>query len=129
LDNIYRDRWQEYHFANGVVADSREKYWRVLEWNRVVAVVTNIRSKRYLTHCNHPDFKFFVIYRWGGQEWKSGMKCEIKEWAVGWSNGQYSFMTDIHFKTGEVVRQYVVANESILEHIHPTCGGVWDLRR
>jgi len=129
LDNIYRDRWQEYHLANGVKVDSREKYWRMLEWNRVIAVVTNIRDKKYLTHCKHPDFKFFVVYRWGGQEWRFGTKHKIQEWAVGWSNGVNSFMTDIHFKTGEIVRQYVVPNTEILGLIHPTCGGTIQFER
>ncbi|MFA5692898.1 MAG: hypothetical protein WC907_04710 [Acholeplasmataceae bacterium] len=129
LDNVYRNRYQEYYFADGVVADSREKYWRLLEWDRVVAVVTYIREKKYLTHCKHSDFKFFVVYRWGGQEWREGTRHKVQEWAVGWSNGELSFMTDIHFKTGEIVRQYVVPNTEIAGLIHHTCGGTWHSKR
>lgn len=128
LDNIYRDRWQEYILADGRKFDSREIYWRLLPWEQVVLVITYIRDKKYLTHCNHSDFKFLVIYRWDGQEWRSNQKHKINEWAVGWSNGVKSFMTDIHFKTGEIVRQYVVDNSEILGHIHPHCGGTCQLQ-
>jgi hypothetical protein len=34
-------------------------------------------------------------------------------------DGQRSFMTDLDFKTGRVVRQYVVDNKEIEGHIHP----------
>ena len=122
-DNIYRDRWQEYHLADGRVMDSRAINWRLVEWERVVQIVTVIRAKKFLTHCRHPDFKFFVIWRWGGHEWVRGEKKRIRQWAVGWSNGEKCFMTDIDFKTGEIVRQYVVPIEQAQRHVHPRVGG------
>jgi len=123
LDNIYRNRWQEYDLADGQKFDSREIYWRQLPWEQVIAITTFIKNKKYLTHCNQPDFKFFVVYRWAGQEWLNNVKHKIAEWAVGWSNGTQSFMTDISFKTGEIIRQYVVDNTEIAGHIHPRVGG------
>jgi len=116
LDNIYKNRWQEYYLADGRKFDSREIYWRVLPWNQVVQIITYIRDKKYLTHSKHPDFKFFVIYRWAGID----ARKEINEWAVGWSNGKNCFMTDIDFKTGKIVRQYVVPVNKVKGHIHPT---------
>jgi len=119
LDNIYRNRWQEYYLADGRKYDSRETYWRYIEWEKVVQIITYIRNKRYVTHCRNPNFRFFVIYRWAGQEWVNGDLRKIKQWAVGWSDGRRSFMTDFDFKSGRVVRQYVVDNKEIEGHIHP----------
>jgi len=129
LDNIYRERWQEYILADGRKFDSREIYWRQLPWEQVISVVTHIRGKTYLTHCNHSDFKFCVVYRWAGMDWQHNEKHRIKQWAVGWSNGERSFMTDIDFKTGKIARQYVVDNAEIAGHIHPHCGGKLCLSR
>ena len=115
LDNIYRDRWQEYHLATGEIADSRKINWRQVEWEKVVKIVTHLAGKSYVLNCNQPDFKFFVIYRNGGFE---GNK-PIHEWAVGWSDGKNCFMTDYDFKAGTVLRQYVVSVEKTRAHIHP----------
>lgn len=123
LDSEYRGRFQEYHMAGGRVYDSRQVNWRQIEWEKVVGIVTNIRDKKYLTHSNHPDFKFFVVYRWAGINYDTGRPVKIREWAVGWSNGEKCFMTDIAFKTGEVVRQYVKPVSEIERHIHPRVGG------
>jgi len=115
LDNIYRNRWQEYYLANGRKFDSREIYWRMLPWNQVVKIVTYINNKKYLVHSNHPNFKLFVVYRWAGYDSKKGV---INEWAVGWSDGKNCFMTDINFKTGEIVKQYIVNVNKIKGHIY-----------
>jgi len=122
-DDIYRQRWQEYHLADGRVEDSRRINWRLVEWDRVVQIVTNIRDRKYLTHCRHPDFKFFLAFRWAGHRWVDGAKRQIREWAVGWSNGERCWLTDIDFKTGEIVRQYVVPVSEVERHIHPRVGG------
>ena len=125
LDSCYRGRWQEYYTADGRKYDSREIYWRLVPWQHVVEIRTYIRDKVYLTHCKHANFRFFVVYRWGGWTWEAGQEepKKINEWAVGWSDGEKCFMTDIDFKTGEIVRQYVVLVEEVQHHIHPTCGG------
>jgi hypothetical protein len=122
-DDIYRERFQQYVLADGRVRDSRQINWRLVEWEQLAAVVTQIRGKRYLTHCKHPDFKFFVVYRWAGQEHVNGKPRPIRQWAVGWSNGAHCFMTDIDFKTGETVGRYVVPVAAVSEHIHPRIGG------
>lgn len=119
LDSEYRDRYQEYYLSDGSVFSSRLVNWRQIEWEKVIAIKTFVRNKTFFTHCKHPDFRFFVVYRWGGDEWKDGQKVKIKQWAVGWSNGENCFMTDIDFKSGEIVRQYVVKVEDIKAHIHP----------
>jgi hypothetical protein len=123
LDSQYRKRWQEFHLASGTVEDSRQIYWRHVDWSQVVQVITHIDGKTYATHCKQPDFKFFVVYRWGGHEWIKGKKKPIREWAVGWSNGEKCFMTDIDFKTGQINRQYVVPVEAVKGHIHPKVRG------
>jgi hypothetical protein len=123
LDNIYRDRFQQYFLADGRVMDSREINWRLVDWDRVVRIVTVIRDKRYVTHCKNPGFRFFVVYRWGGRKWENGTPRQIREWAVGWSDGERCYMTDIDFKTGRIVRQYVVPVERVQKHIHPRVEG------
>jgi len=125
LDNCYRARWQEYYTADGRKYDSRETYWRMVPWQYVVEIKTYIRDKVYLTHCRNAGFRYFVVYRWGGWTWKmiEGTAKKIAEWAVGWSDGEKCFMTDIDFHTGEVVRQYVVSAKEVQHHIHPACGG------
>lgn len=123
LDSQYRNRWQEYHLASGKVEDSRQVYWRHVDWSQVVQVTTRIDGKTYITHCKHPDFKFFVVYRWGGHEWIQNKKKPIKEWAVGWSNGVNCFMTDIDFKTGQIKNQYVVPVGQVANHLHPKIRG------
>jgi len=123
LDCIYRNRWQGYHLANGAVADSRQVYWRNVDWPQVIQVTTHINGKTYATHCKQPDFKFFIVYRWGGHEWQDSKKIKIQEWAVGWSNGVNCFMTDIDFKTGAMKKQYVVPVEKVKNHIHPKVRG------
>lgn len=122
-DDIYRERYQEYALADGRLFDSRRVNWRLVEWEQVVAVTTHIRGKTYLTHGRHPDFRFFVVYRWAGQERQDGRMRPIRQWAVGWSDGDNCFMTDIDFKTGAVVRRYVVPVADVREHIHPRIGG------
>jgi hypothetical protein len=122
-DDIYRDRCQLYTLADGRVFDSRRINWRLVDWDQLVSVTTCIRDKKYLTHCKQPDFKYFVVYRWGGHEYVDGKPKKIRQWAVGWSNGERCMMTDIDFKTGEIVRQYVVPVEEVKHHIHPKVGG------
>jgi len=119
LDNIYRDRWQEYHLADGTIKDSRRINWRLVDWDRVVQVVTVIRDKKYVTHCKHPDFRFFMCFRWGGINCDNGQAKKIREWAVGWSNGENCFMSDLDFQTGELLRQYVIPVDEVKNHIHP----------
>jgi hypothetical protein len=122
-DDIYRDRWQEYTLADGRVFDSRQVNWRLVEWEKVVQIVTYLRDKKYLTHCKNPGFRFFVIYRWAGRTWENGKPRQIREWAVGWSDGERCFMTDLDFKLGHVTRQYVVPVSQVRKHIHPRLEG------
>lgn len=123
-DDIYKNRWQEYHLADGSVFDSRFINWRQLEWEKVIAIVTHIRGKKYLTHSKNPNFKFFVVYRWGGQIAIDGQVRPIHEWAVGYSDGDNCFMTDLDFKTGKILRRYIVPIEKVTKHIHPRVGGL-----
>jgi len=119
LDSEYRDRYQEYIMADGREFDSRIVNWRSLQWEKVIAIKTFVKDKIYITHCKHNNFKFFVVYRCGGQKIVGNRPKKIKEWSVGWSDGENAFMTDIDFKTGEILRQSIVPVKSIVSHIHP----------
>ncbi len=123
-DNIYRNRYHEFHLASGSIISSRDVYWRFVEWDQVIKIVTYLHKKKYETKITSPNFKFFVIYRWGGHVMIAPKKAKkIKEWAVGWSDGIDCFMTDFCFQTGELLRQYVVPVEQVKNHIHPKVRG------
>lgn len=116
--DTYRNRWQEYH-TKDIVYDSRKTYWRDVEWEKVERIVTCLAGKKYVLENNNPDFKFFVVYRFGGHVFIGTKKKSIIEWAVGWSNGKSCFMTDYDVITGGVLRQYTVPIEKVKNHIHP----------
>ena len=129
LDSMYRDRWEEFYLANGTVEDSRVKNWREVKWNRVIKVVVHILNYSYSINCNHDAFKFFLNFRWAGQEaqYKNGIINGYKKinlWTIGWTNGINCFLTDIDFYTGNIVNQYVKPLTEFKYHIHPLCKGM-----
>ena len=116
--DTYRNRWQEYH-TKDCIYDSREMYWRQIEWEKVEKIVTVLAGKTYILKNDNPDFRFFVIYRFRGHEFVGKKKKAIIEWAVGWSNGKECFMTDYDVITGASLRQYIISIEKVKNHIHP----------
>ena len=129
LDSEYRDRWEKFYLANGTMEDSRVKNWREVEWNNVVRIVVHILNHTYSINCNHVGFKFFMNFRWTGQEaqFKDGKFDGFKKinlWTIGWTNGEKCFLTDIDFYTGKIVRKYIRPLKEFKAHIHPLCKGM-----
>jgi hypothetical protein len=119
LDSEYRHRWQEYHTGDGKLFDSRKVYWRQVDWERVVKIVTYLNGRVHSTDCSNPNFLFFLCFRWGGHTWNGSTKVPIKLWTVGWSDGEKAFLNDYDFKTGEQVKKYVAPSKNFYHHIHP----------
>lgn len=119
LDSEYRNRWQLFHLADGTIKDSRLINWRHVDWEKVVKIEMYIRDKMHSVDCKHPDFRFFMNMRHAGITWKDGKKVKINEWCIGWTDGRNAFLKDVDFKTGELVKEYVVPLFHLKRHIHP----------
>ena len=124
LDSEYRRRWQEYHTADGKVFDSRIVNWRNVEWEKVIQIDTYMNSHKHSVNCNDPRFRFFMCFRWGGQEpiYKYGIyekHRKVKIWTIGWTDGVKCHLKDICFYTGKFIKDYVAPLEEFKMHIHP----------
>ena len=125
LDSEYRNRWVEFHLANGTVEDSRSKNWRQVAWDQVVRIVCCMVGKVHQVDCKGPGFRAFLNFRWGGREATFDKKGkyvghrEIKIWTIGWTDGRYCFLKDIDFYTGKYVKGYIAPLSQFMGHIHP----------
>ena len=125
LDSEYRNRWIEFHLANGTVEDSRSKNWRQVAWDQVVRIVCHMVGKVHQVDCKGPGFRAFLNFRWGGREATFDKKGkytghrEIKIWTIGWTDGRYCFLKDIDFYTGKYVKGYIAPLSQFMGHIHP----------
>lgn len=121
LDDIYRKRFQFYYLTTGEVADSRRTNWRQVDWEKVISIETCIRGNKFIISCNDkPTFKFFLNFRWAGQESIAPNKYrEIRIWTVGWSDGDTCYLTDYDFKMGNQVKEYTMKLSELKSHIHP----------
>ena len=127
LDSYYRGRWEKFYLDNGDIEDSRLKNWRQVNWPMVVKIEVNILNHVYFVDCKHPNFKFFMNFRWGGQimHWNKEKKEYYPEkihlWTIGWTDGRLCFLKDIDFFTGNFVKDYIVPLKAFEQHIHPLC--------
>jgi len=129
LDSEYRQRWQFYHLADGSIKDSRLIHWRQVDWENVVKVESFIRGKKYTVDCTDPRFQFFIVFRWFGQEHIDGNRKQINIWTQGWSDGSTCYLTNIDFKTGQLLRQYKDPLSKYEAHVHPRVKGkMWKNR-
>ena len=125
LDSEYRNRWVEFHLANGTVEDSRLKNWRQVAWDQVVRIVCHMVGDVHQVDCKGPGFRAFLNFRWGGREATFDKKGkyvdhrEIKIWTIGWTNGRYCFLKDIDFYTGRYVKGYIAPLSQFMGHVHP----------
>ncbi len=130
LDSEYRRRWQEYHLVDGTVKDSRVVNWRNVEWERVVKIVTYMNGTEHVIDLKDKSgFKFFMCFRWGGQEaqykdQKYIGHTKVNLWTQGWTNGGMCFLNDVDFYTGKVVKIYKMKLEKLKGHIHPRVKGL-----
>jgi poly-beta-hydroxyalkanoate depolymerase len=125
LDSEYRNRWVEFHLADGSIEDSRLKNWRQVAWEQVVCIVVHMVGEVHQVDCKNPEFRAFMNFRWGGREAtfdKKGKYAgyrEIKIWTVGWTDGRNCFLKDIDFYTGEYIKGYVAPLSQFMGHVHP----------
>lgn len=126
LDSEYRRRWEEYHLANGEVINSCNINWRQVEWEKVVRLVASVEGHRYeITPIEKTNFKFFMRFRWGGQEAKFNSNGKFKGykkiniWTIGWSDGEKCYLRDIDFYTGNLIKKYETPLTQFKQHIHP----------
>ncbi len=125
LDSEYRDRWIEFHFADGTIEDSRLKNWRQVAWEQVIFIVAHLLGHSYSVDCKGPGFKTFMNFRWGGKEATHdtsgkyiGHKA-IKIWTIGWTDGIDCFLKDIDFYTGKLIKNYRTSLSQFKAHLHP----------
>ena len=123
LDSEYRDHYQRYYLADGTVADSRTINWRQLDWEKVVKIETRIRGQSHTVECSDPRFEFFMVFRWFGQEWIEGKRRQINVWTQGWSDGVRCYLSDIDFKSGAKIKDYVDPLSKFEAHVHPRVTG------
>lgn len=124
LDSEYRRRWQKYHTADGKTFDSRLINWRQVEWEKVIGIDTYMNSYKHSVSCSDPRFRFFLCFRWGGQEpvYKHGVFTSyrrIKIWTVGWADDAMAHLMDIDFYTGKHIKNYTAPLKTFKGHIHP----------
>ncbi len=124
LDSEYRRRWQEYHTADGKIFDSRLINWRQVEWEKVIRIDTYMNNQKHSVSCSDPRFRFFLNFRWGGQEpvYKHGVfetQKKIKIWTVGWADDSIAHLKDICFYTGDNIKEYLAPLSEFKMHIHP----------
>lgn len=130
LDSEYRNRWIEFHLANGTVEDSRLKNWRQVAWNQVVCLSAHLLDQVHKVDCKGINFKAFMNFRWGGREPTYDDKGQyvkhrdIKIWTIGWTDGEKCFLKDIDFYTGKFIKDYVELLSQFKGHIHPAVKGL-----
>ena len=129
LDSEYRNRWVEFHLADGTIEDSRLKNWRHVAWGQVVRIVARLRNHTHTVECTDPRFLTFMNFRWGGSEViydgdrKIGRR-PIRAWTIGWTDGVDCFLRDIDFRTGQVIKDYVAPLSQFAGHVHPDVKGM-----
>jgi hypothetical protein len=127
LDSLYRRRYEEYVFDDGVILNSRVINWRDVEnWHKLKELRAHLIGKDYIiTKEDKPNFVGFVRYRNGGQiaQWdEHGNKAppkKIDEWCIGWTDGVNVYVDVINFKTGEKMGNEVYPLHILKNHIHP----------
>jgi len=125
LDSIYRDRWEEFHLADGTVEDSRSKNWRHVNWKNLIKIIVFIKSNKYEFEITSPSHWTFMNFRWGGSEpvydgnGKFTHRRQINLWTIGWTDKKMCYLTDIDFKTGKIVTKYEAPLSQFIRHLHP----------
>ncbi len=129
LDNIYNNKFVEFHMANGTILNSRDINWRHVMWDQVVKLVISIRGIRHEVNCvNKTDFKCFLNFRTmsnintPGPDGKYGPTERIHRWIIGWTDGKKCYLDEVCFHTGQLLRRYYKdLDDGVLGHVHPRC--------
>lgn len=129
LDNIYNNKFIEFHMADGTIYNSRDINWRHVMWDQVVKLVVSIRGyETVVSMDNKTDFKTFLNFRTVSRINKPdrdgafGVTEDVHKWTIGWTDGKKCFLDEISFHTGQVIRRYYKELDNFaLGHIHPRC--------
>jgi hypothetical protein len=130
LDSEYRNRWIEFHFADGTVEDSRLKNWRQVAWNQVICLSAHLLDQIHQVDCKHLSFRAFMNFRWSGQEAIRDQDGKylghkpINIWTIGWTDGVDCFLKDIDFYTGQLIKEYTTPLYQFKGHLHPLVKGI-----
>ena len=128
LDDIYNNRWQEYHLFDGTVKDSRMIHWRQVQWEDVVKIVACIRTFRHEFHPGN-DHRGFITYRSSGMEFVGQGEARIaqgmRSWFIGHLSESHAHVTEINFQTGRVKGKEVIPIKDVESHIHPRLKQQW----
>ena len=128
LDYMYNGKHVEYELDDGQTFTSNETPWRDLPWNRVVKITVVIRQKRYVFERGTSEG--FLNVRYGGRdkEWfeRDGELAwrwkQIHTWVIGLIKDGMVELTEIDFKTGDILRKAVEPVSTFKKHIHPDLG-------
>jgi len=125
LDSEYKDRWEQFFLANGIVEDSRNKNWRDVQWSQVVRIEATLLGGKHVVDCTGLGFRAFMNFRWGGTEplfdsnGKFTTRRPIRIWTIGWTDGTTCFLKDICFYTGKLIKEYTAPLSQFANHLHP----------
>ena len=128
LDGVYRNRWQEFYLADGMVEDSRKKNWRDVDWAGVEKIVTHIKGKKHVREKTAGQV-CFMNFRWTGRaaQFRDGEYIghkKISLWTIGHTDGETCFLEDYDFYTGELVKTYQTPLNEFRKHVHPDIDSV-----
>lgn len=142
LDSMYKNRWEEFHLANGSVKDSRLINWRNVVWNEVVKIVAYVHGHVHEVNCSDPRFRAFMNFRWFGmaaqhtEDKKYIGHKKINIWTIGWTDGVTCFQKNIDFKSGLLIDECESPIGKFAGHVHPAVrhlvfGGnkLWNLKQ
>ena len=123
-DAQFRDRWLDYYLSDGRQYSSREIYWRLIEWEKVVKIRVNLRGLKYDIESG-PDTLGFMNFRWAGSEAKHDSEGKpvgrrpIHTWVVGTIEPNGVHLSEFDFKTGQLIKRSIEPIEKYSSHIHP----------
>ena len=83
-----------------------------------------IRAATYKVDCRHVSFQFFLFFQ--AAQWdfdQYGNRRKRRLWNIGWTDGEYAYLKEVDFKTGQLVREYKQPLGEIATHIHPRVQG------
>lgn len=125
LDSEYRNRWEEFHLADGAIKDSRLINWREVAWDQVVKITAHLRDNIHEVDNSGSGFLAFMNFRWAGMEaqYDKNRKYighkKINSWVIGWTDGITCFQKNIDFKTGKLIEECKTPLQQFVGHIHP----------
>ena len=125
LDNIYNKKYEIFTLEDGTEYTSKDINWRCIEWERVIKITVINREKTYVF--DKKDSEGFINCRYGGYEKEWFNKEDLKKfrwkiihiWVIGLIYDNRVKITEIDFKTGEILNEVWEPLSKFKPHIHP----------